>query len=355
MLSTILYGPGDVRAEERPNPFLITPGDAIVRVIATCVCGSDLWPYRGISETEEPGPIGHEALGVVEEVGAEVKSVKPGDVVIVPFSMSCGKCQACRNGCDASCDHVSFYDDTDADGNPSQGGCQSSYLRVGVLANHTLFPVGLTEDEVEARGLVPDLLTISDVMSTGYHAALAAQVKPGDVVAVVGDGAVGLCAVIAAKLLGAKRIIAMSRHADRAALAREFGATDVIPERGVDAITAIKELLSGELADVALECVGTKESMEQAIGVTRGGGRVGYVGVPHGGPVLDVWNLFSRNIQVGGGMASARRHMEVLLPHVLAGEIHPGKVFTLMLPLVEVAKGYAAMDKREAIKVLLRP
>lgn len=355
MLSTVLYGPGDVRLETRPDPVLLTEGDAIVRVLATCVCGSDLWPYRGIAETDGPSPIGHEAVGVVEHLGSEVTSVQVGDVVIVPFSLSCGKCQACRNGEDASCDRCTFYDGDDAEGNPSPGGCQSSMLRVGVLADHTLVPVGLTEAEVLERGLLPDLLALSDVMSTGYHAARAAQVKPGDVVAVVGDGAVGLSAVLAAKLMGVSRIIAMSRHADRAALAREFGATDIISERGDDAVTAVRTLLGGDLVDAALECVGTEQSMAQALGVTRDGGRVGYVGVPHGGAGLNIWELFGRNIAVGGGMASARAHIDLLLPLVLAGKIHPGRVFDLELPLSEVAAAYAAMDERKAIKVMLRP
>jgi len=355
MLATVLEAPGEIHVEELPDPTILTPGDAIIRVAACCVCGSDLWPYRGIEKVTEPRKIGHEAIGVVEQVGEEVKSVKPGDFVIVPFSFSCGKCQACRNGCDASCDHVAFAGSEDADGNPSQGGCQASKLRVGVDADHTLFPIGLTEAEVKERGLTADLLALSDVMSTGYHAAVAAQVKPGDVVAVIGDGAVGLCAVIAAKLLGAKRIVAFSRHADRAALAREFGATDVLAERGDAAAPALRILLGGDLADVALECVGTKESFDQALDVVRGGGRIGYVGVPHGVPGLDVGKLFGRNIQVGGGMASARRHMETLLPYVLRGEIHPGKVFDLELPLTEAAQAYQAMDQRKAIKVLLRP
>jgi len=350
-----MYGPGEVKSEIRPDPQILTPGDAIIRVVAACVCGSDLWGYRGIDEVDEPRRMGHEAIGVVTEVGAEVHNAKPGDFVILPFSLSCGKCQACRHGVDASCDHCAFFDSDDAAGRESQGGCQSSMLRVPDLADHTMVPVGLSEAEIKKRGLLPDLLTLSDVMCTGYHAAVSAQVGPDDVVAVVGDGAVGLCAIIAAKLLGAKRIIAMSRHEDRAALAREFGATDVVPERGEAAVAAIKKLLDGDLVDAALECVGTKESMEQAIDITRGGGRVGYVGVPHGGSELDLWKLFGRNITVGGGMASARDYIPKLLPLVLNGEIHPGKVFDLTLPLSEVAEAYAAMDHRTAIKVMLIP
>ncbi|PZR51590.1 IMP dehydrogenase [Xylanimonas oleitrophica] len=353
MLAAVIHGARDVRAEERPDPTILTPGDAVVRVVAACVCGSDLWSYRGVAPTHEPHPIGHELVGVVEELGDEVTSAKVGDFVIVPFSLSCGQCQACRAGFPSACDVVTFFGSPDRQGLPVDG-AQGERVRIP-LAQHSLFPVGLTEEEVEARGLVPHLLTLADVMSTGYHAAVSAHVGPGDVVAVVGDGAVGLSGVLAAKILGARRIVAMSRHEDRAALARRLGATDVVAERGAEAPAAVRALLDGDLADAALECVGTKESMDQALSVVRGGGRVGFVGVPNGGPELPVGRLFTRNLTVGGGMASARRYMEELLPRVLDGSIQPGAVFDLELPLAEVAEAYAAMDERRATKVLLRP
>ncbi len=352
MLAAIIHGPRDVRAENRPDPRVLTPGDAVVRVVASCVCGSDLWPYRGVNETREPRPIGHELVGVVEELGADVTSAQVGDFVIVPFSLSCGRCQACRAGFPSACDKVTGFGSADRDGLPVDG-AQGERVRIP-LAQHSLFPVGRTEADLEAAGLVPHLLTLADVMSTGYHAAVSAHVGPGDVVAVVGDGAVGLSGVIAAKQLGAERIIAMSRHEDRSALARELGATDVVAERGEEATAAVRDLLDGNLADTALECVGTAQSMDQAFGVVRGGGRIGFVGVPHG-PALDVTRMFRRNISVGGGMASARRYMAELLPDVLDGTITPGRVFDLELPLAKVAEAYAAMDERRATKVLLRP
>ena len=353
MLTTLIYGPRDIRVEERPDPVLLTDDDAVLRTVACCVCGSDLWPYRGVTPTEAPHGIGHEMIATVEALGKNVTSVQVGDFVIVPFSLNDGTCQECRDGETASCQNCTFMGGLDRQGHPMDG-CQTQMIRIP-LAQASLFPVGITVAEARRRSLIPSLLTLSDVMSTGYHAALGGQVKPGDVVAVVGDGAVGLCAVIAAKLLGAGRIIAMSRHADRAALARRFGATDVIAERGADAAGAVKKLLGGDLVDVALECVGTKESMEQAFNVTRGGGRIGFVGVPNGGAELDIWQMFARNIAVGGGMASARAHMEVLLPKVLSGEIEPGLVFDLTLPLEQAPQAYEAMDQRAAIKVLLDP
>lgn len=346
MLTTFLNAPGHISVEDRPRPILQSDADAVVRVVAACVCGSDLWGYRGISEVTEPQAMGHEAIGVVEEVGDAVSSAKPGDFVIIPFSFNCGDCQACAAGCPASCVKSAWYD--------SHSAAQAEFVRVP-MANASLFVTGLTEGDVEARGLIPHLLALSDVMSTGYHAAKSANVGPGDVVAVVGDGAVGLCAVLSAKLLGAKTVIAMSRHEARSALAREFGADVVVAERGEAAPAAIRAVLDGNLADVALECVGTKESMNQAFACVRGGGRVGYVGVPHGGVELDVWSMFSSNVSLAGGLASARRWMEELLPLVISGEIEPGKVFDLTLPLGDAAAAYAAMDRREAIKVMLRP
>ena len=353
MLAAVIHDARDVRAEERPDPKILTPGDAVVRVVAACVCGSDLWPYRGVTTVKRPRPIGHELVGVVEELGSEVTSARVGDFVILPFTMSCGVCQSCRAGYPAACDLVTGFGSKDRDGHPVDG-AQGERVRIP-LAQHSLFPVGRPAAELEAAGLVPHLLSLADVMSTGYHAAFSARVSAGDTIVVVGDGAVGLSGVIAARLLGAERIVAMSRHEDRAALAREFGATDVVAERGEEGLAALRDLLDGDLADAALECVGTKQSMDTALDVVRGGGRVGFVGVPNGGPELSVRRLFDRNLTIGGGMASARRYMETLLPDVLSGAITPGKVFDLELPLADVAEGYAAMDERRATKVLLRP
>ncbi|WP_166850725.1 zinc-binding dehydrogenase [Isoptericola sp. BMS4] len=353
MLASVIHDARDVRAEERPDPRILTPGDAVVRVVAACVCGSDLWPYRGVTPTKRPRPIGHELVGVVEELGDDVTSARVGDFVVLPFTMSCGTCQACRAGVTAACDLVTGFGGTDREGHPVDG-AQGERVRIP-LAQHSLFPVGRTEAEIEAAGLVPHLLALADVMSTGYHAAASARVAEGETVVVVGDGAVGLCGVIAARLLGAGRVVAMSRHPDRAALARDLGATDVVAERGDDAIAALRELLDGDLADAALECVGTKQSMDTALDAVRGGGRIGFVGVPHGGPELSVRRMFDRNLTVGGGMASARHYMEQLLPAVLSGEIEPGRVFDRELPLADVAEAYAAMDERRATKVLLRP
>jgi len=349
MKSTFLPAPGDIRVEEVPQPHILAPSDAIVRVTAACVCGSDLWPYRGVRAIGHPTSMGHELVGVVEEVGAEVSTVKPGDFVISPFSFSDNTCQSCRAGFPSACDHLAFFGSTDSAGLPT-GGAQSEFARIP-MADGSLVVVPAPFDDA----LVPALLSLADVMSTGHHAAVSAGVGPGDVAVVVGDGAVGLSGVLAAARLGAERVIAMSRHQDRSDLARAFGATDVVAERGEAGIAAIRELLGGDLADAALECVGTEQSMDQAIGSVRGGGRVGYVGVPVGGSRLPIGVLFSRNITVGGGMAPARHYIPELLPEVLSGAIDPGRVFDLELSLDDAAEGYAAMDERRAIKSLLRP
>ena len=344
----MIYGERDIRVEERPNPQLHLSTDAIVRVVASCVCGSDLWAYRGVRHVDAARPIGHEFVGVVEQIGEDVTTLAVGDFVIAPFTTSDGTCSACRNGMTSACEHLGFFGTGDEHGHPIDGG-QGQYVRVP-SADGTLVAVPGPVDDA----LVPSLLTLSDVMSTGHHAAVSAGVGPGSTVVVVGDGAVGLCAVLASARLGASRIVAMSRHADRQQLAREFGATDIVTERGADGIAAVRELLGG-LADCSLEAVGTEESMVQALGVTRPGGRLGFVGVPAGGPQLPVQQLFSTNIIVGGGMAPARAYIPELLPDVLSGAINPGRVFDLELPLGEVAEAYAAMDERRAIKVLLRP
>ena len=349
MLATVIHAARDIRVEEVPDPALSTGGDAIVRVVAACVCGSDLWPYRGVTATKEPHRIGHEFVGIVEEVGAEVRDIKAGDFVIAPFYFCDGTCVNCRNGVSTSCLSGGWWGSDDKLGGFADGG-QGERVRVP-LADGTLSvvegPVG--DDEIAG------LLTLSDVMGTGHHAAVSAGVGPGDSVAVVGDGAVGLCAIIAAKRLGATTIIAMSRHPQRQALAREFGATHIVEERGDAGIARVRELTEGVGADRVLECVGTKESMDQALRSTRPGGMVGYVGVPNGGPELPVRQMFGRNVGVNGGVAPVRGYIEELLPDVRSGAIQPGRVFDLVLPLTEAAEAYAAMDERRATKVMLRP
>jgi threonine dehydrogenase-like Zn-dependent dehydrogenase len=348
MKATIMAGTRDVRLVDRPDPTILAPKDVVVRVVAACVCGSDLWGYRDFGDGKER-LMGHEMVGIIEQRGDDVTALNIGDFVISPFSLSDGTCQSCLAGSTSVCDHVTFFGGRDEDRLPVDGG-QGELIRMPLGESSLVVVPGPVDD-----ALVPHLLALSDVASTGHHAAVSAHVGPGDVVVVVGDGAVGLCAVLAAARLGASRIIAMSRHADRQAVARAFGATDIIEERGADGIAALRTLLDGDLADAALECVGTKESMEQALGAVRGGGRVGFVGVPAGGPELPIREIFDRNITVGGGMAPARTYIPLLLPEVLSGAIQPGKVFDLELPLARVAEAYAAMDERRAIKVLLRP
>lgn len=349
MRTTIIHGPNDVRFEERPDPQIQSPGDAVVRVVRTCVCGSDLWNYRGVQPTTAPHPIGHEFIGVIEAIGAEVTTLSVGDFVIAPFTDSDGTCVHCRNGITTSCVNFGFWGSVNRNGEPLDG-AQGQYVRVP-FADGTLLALPEAPDE----RLYPHLLTLADVMSTGHHAARAGHVGPGSNVVIVGDGAVGLCAVIAAKRLGAERIIAMSRHQDRQRLAESFGATDIVADRGEEGITAVKELLGGIGADSVLECVGTKDSMDQALGSVRPGGHLGFVGVPAGAPELPVRQLFNTNIQVAGGMATVRPYLDELLPDVLSGAIEPGRVFDLTLPLDQVAEAYAAMDERRAVKVLLEP
>lgn len=349
MKATLLYGPRDVRLEEVPDPEVRLPTDALVRVVASCICGSDLWPYRGVRDTPEPRRVGHEFVGVVEAVGDDVVTVAAGDFVIAPFTISDGTCPLCLRGVQTSCLRGSGWGFADVDGLLADG-CQGERVRVP-LADGTL--VALTEPP--APELVPDLLALSDVMGTGHHAAASAHVQTGSSVAVVGDGAVGLCAVLAARRLGADRVVIMSRNPARQELARAFGATDVVEQRGDEGIAAVRELFGGIGPDAVLECVGTKESMAQAIGAVRDGGRVGYVGVPAGGPELPIGEMFGRNVSVGGGVAPARHYLPELLREVLGGRLRPGAVFDLELPLAEVAEGYRAMDERRAVKVLLRP
>ena len=348
MKATILHGTRDVRVEEVDDPTIQRPTDALVRVTAACVCGSDLWPYRGINEVKEPRRIGHEFVGIVEEVGSEVRSLRPGDFVIAPFLFSDNTCPHCQVGMQSACRHGGGYGGPDADGMMVDGG-QGEYVRVP-LADGTL----VATREVPDDSLVPSLLTLSDVMGTGWHAAVAAGVREGDTVVVVGDGAVGLCGVIAASRMGAERVVAMSRHESRQKLATHFGATDIVSARGEEGEAAVMDLTEGVGADAVLECVGTGEAMTTAITVARPGATVGYVGVPHG-VELPIGTMFRRNVGVGGGVAPVRQYLPQLRDDVLSGAIDPGAVFDLELPLSEVAEAYAAMDERRAIKSLVRP
>lgn len=349
MRTTVISGPGEIQSVEVDEPQIHRPSDVVVRVVASCICGSDLWPYRGVQETKETHPIGHEFVGVVEEVGDDVTTLRPGQFVIAPFVVSDGSCVNCRNGFQTSCLHGASWGATDEHGLEVHGG-QSARVRVP-LADGTL----VATEELPDEELIASLLALSDVMSTGHHAAVSAGVGPGRTVAVVGDGAVGLCAVLASKRLGAERIVLFSRHASRQALGREFGADTVLEERGDAGVRAVHELFDGVGPDCVLECVGTAESMDQALRSVRPGGFVGYVGVPSGGAELPIRTMFDGNINVAGGVAPARAYIPELLPDVLSGAINPGRVFDLTLPLADVAEGYVAMDERRAIKVLLKP
>jgi hypothetical protein len=337
MRGTVLYGPGDVRFEDVPEPTIVKPTDAIVRLAATCICGSDLWPYRGIGENPFPMHMGHEYCGTVVEIGAEVKTVKPGQFVVGSFCLSDNTCPHCKFGFQSSCEQREFMT-----------GAQAPLARVS-LADGTL--VATAENPPEE--LIPSLLAVSDVLGTGWYAADAARVRPGSTVAVVGDGAVGLMGVLAAKQMGAARIIAMSRHKSRQELALEFGAADIVTERGEAGVARIKALTGNVGADAVLECVGTKESMAQAIQAARPGAMVGFVGVPHG-VQFDGQELFFAQRGLMGGPAPVRRFLPHLMDLVLQRKINPGKVFDLELPIADVAEGYRAMDERRAIKTLLR-
>ncbi|WP_418059122.1 zinc-dependent alcohol dehydrogenase family protein [Pimelobacter simplex] len=338
MRATTIHGTRDIRVDEVPDPQLKRPTDAIVKVTAGCICGSDLWPYRGENPIRPGATIGHECIGVVEEVGAEVRDFRAGDYVIVPFCHCDNTCAHCRNGAQSACVNLSMT---------SSG--QAEYARVGQADGSLVATGGTPPDD-----LLASVLALTDVMPTGWHAAVCAGVKAGDTAVVVGDGAVGLCAVIAAKAMGAERIVAMSRHAPRQELARAFGATHVVAARGKEAIAEVLELTDGVGADAALECVGTGDAMTTAIGVTRPGGGVGYVGVPHG-VELPVRKLFETNIGLRGGIAPVRRYLPDLLRLVQDRAIDPGRVFDLTLPMEESPEGYRAMDERRAIKVMLRP
>jgi threonine dehydrogenase-like Zn-dependent dehydrogenase len=344
MRAAVFVEPGRIDVVDRPDPVLRDPTDAVVRVTATCVCGSDLWYYRGQSPREPGQTIGHELVGVVEEVGREVRTLRPGTVVIAPFRWNDGTCRHCVRGAPVACEHGGIW------GQPGADGGQGEAVRVP-FADATLVPV---PDGAATDALLPSLLALSDVMGTGHHAAVVAGVRPGSTVAVVGDGAVGLCAVLAAHRLGAERVIALSRHPDRQALARRMGADQVVAERGEQAVARVLDLTDGTGADHVLECVGTAEAMRTALAAVRPYGQVGYVGLPHG-VELPVATLFGRGLTVGGGIAPARRYLPELLPDVLDGTIDPGAVFDHTVALEQVLDGYRAMDERRAVKSLVLP
>lgn len=338
MKGTMLYGARDVRFEDRPEPKIIKPTDAVIKLSATCVCGSDLWPYRGIDPVSRPMPMGHEYVGIVEEVGREVKTIKPGQFVVGSFATSDNTCPHCQHGYHSSCVQREFM-----------SGAQAQWLRVP-LADGTL----VATPDLPSDDLIPSLLTASDVLGTGWFAADAAQVKPGSTVVVVGDGAVGLLGVLSARQMGAERIIIMSRHETRQKLALEFGATDIVAERGDEGVARIKDLTRGIGADSVIEAVGTQEAMMQAIRCARPGGYVGFVGVLHDVAIPGTEYFFS-HVHLHGGPAPVRRYLPELIELIWNRKINPGKVFDLILPLERVAEGYRAMDERRAIKALLIP
>ena len=336
MFATVLHGPGDVRFEQVAEPKILKATDAIIKLSATCICGSDLWPYRGIQGIEAPMNMGHEYCGVVVEVGADVRTIKPGQFVVGSFCISDNTCPHCKHGFQSSCEQREFM-----------SGAQASYARVP-QADGTLVATA----ELPSADMIPSLLAVSDVLGTGWYAADAARVQPGSTVVVVGDGAVGLMGVLAANQMGAARIIIMSRHKTRQDLALEYGATDIVSERGDAGVARIKELTHRIGADAVLECVGTKESMSQALQVARPGSMIGYVGVPHG-VEFDGQTLFFSQTGMMGGPAPVRRFMPHLLDLVLSRKINPGKVFDQQIALADVAHGYKSMDERKAIKTLL--
>ena len=343
MRATVMPRAGEVRIENVPDASIIEPTDAVIRVTRACICGSDLWPYNGGPNVPNQR-MGHEAIGVVEEVGSEVQKIRRGQVVIMPFVDSDGTCLFCEEGLPSACIHRNFF------GNGELDGAQAEALRIP-LADGTLYPVDVEEDDA----LMPSLLTLSDVMGTGHHAAIVARVRHGGTVAVVGDGAVGVCGVLAAKRLGAEQIIIMGRHPDRIALAKDFGATDVVSERGDEGIARVRELTKGYGVQSVLECVGTEQAMDTSMGIVRAGGAVGRVGVPHYEVIKAAQQMFYNNVIVGGGPAPTRAYIPDLLPDVLGGRIDPGRVFDRTVDLDGVPDGYRAMNNREALKVMIRP
>jgi threonine dehydrogenase-like Zn-dependent dehydrogenase len=344
MLATVMYRAGDVRVENVPDATIRHPTDALIRVTRACICGSDLWPYKDLPPTEGGRRMGHEAIGVVEAVGKDVRKIRVGDVVVMPFAYSDGTCDFCHEGLQTACVHGGFF------GVGEVGGAQAEALCVP-QADGTLFPLPVGKDDA----LMPALLTLSDVLGTGHHAAIVARVGKGSKAAVIGDGAVGLCAVIAAKRLGAEQIIILGRHPDRIELAKQFGATDVVSGRGDVAIERVRELTGGHGVHSVLECVGSDEAMLTAVGIARAGGAVGRVGVPHYEAVPQARPMFYRNVLVGGGPAPVRSYLGELLPDVMEGRIEPGRVFDRAVGLDGVPDGYRAMNERESIKVMIKP
>lgn len=344
MLATVMYRAGDVRVENVPDATIRHPTDALIRVTRACICGSDLWPYKDLPPTEGGRRMGHEAIGVVEAVGKDVREIRVGDVVVMPFAYSDGTCDFCHEGLQTACVHGGFF------GVGEVGGAQAEALCVP-QADGTLFPLPVGKDDA----LMPALLTLSDVLGTGHHAAVVARVGRGRKAAVIGDGAVGLCAVIAAKRLGAEQIIILGRHPDRIELAKQFGATDVVSGRGGVAIERVRELTGGHGVHSVLECVGSDEAMLTAVGIARAGGAVGRVGVPHYEAVPQARPMFYRNVLVGGGPAPVRSYLGELLPDVMEGRIEPGRVFDRAVGLDGVPDGYRAMNERESIKVMIKP
>ena len=343
MRATLMYGAGDVRVEDVPDPRIIEPADAVVRVLRSCICGSDLWPYRSMPATGHGRRMGHEFLGVVEDAGPDVPGLRPGDLVVAPFVWSDGTCEFCREGLQTSCRHGGLW------GGDLDGG-QGEAVRVP-QAPGTLVKIPADVDEA----LLPSLLTLSDVFCTGHHAAVRARVSPRTKVTVVGDGAVGLCAVLAARRLGAEQIILMGRHKDRTDLGREFGATDVIAERGAEGIERVRERSGGAGTHAVLECVGTAQAMDTSLGVVRDGGVVSRVGAAQYTEVPMDFGTLMRNITLTGGVAPARAYIEELLPGVLDGSLQPGRVFDRAIGLDQTPGGYREMADRQALKVLIRP
>ncbi|MBX6380400.1 MAG: zinc-dependent alcohol dehydrogenase family protein [Thermoflavifilum aggregans] len=344
MRATIMYGAKEVRVEQVPDARIEQPTDALVRVVRACICGSDLWPYRDPQRKETGWQIGHEAIGIVEDVGKEVRTIRRGDFVIMPFAFSDGHCEFCVEGLHTACLHGGFF------GTGPVAGAQAEAVRVP-LADGTLYRLPTRPDDA----MLGSLLTLSDVMGTGHHAAVVARVSPGKRVAVVGGGAVGLCGILAARRLGAEQIILLDRHPERIALGKRFGATDVVTERGSAAVERVMALTGGKGVHTVLECVGTQEAMETSIQITRPGGAIGRVGVPHYETIPASGAAFYKNITVGGGPAPVRAYMDELLPDVLEGRIEPGLVFDRVISLDEVPEGYRAMDQRQAIKVMIKP
>lgn len=338
MRATTIHAPRDIRVSEVPDPTITAPTDAVIKVTAGCICGSDLWSYRGENDIDAGATIGHECVGVVEEVGSEVTSFRPGDFVIVPFDHCDNTCAHCRAGMQAACENLGF----------TVSG-QAEYALVTQAEGSLVKTDGMPDES-----MIPSLLTLADVMATGWHAAVAAGVREGGTAVVVGDGAVGLCGVLAASVMGAEKVIAMSRHEPRQAIARRFGATHVVAERGEAGVEAVREITGGVGGDAVLECVGNDAAMKQAFDVARPGSTVGFVGVPHG-VELPIRRMFQKNIGLAGGMAPVRQYLPDLLKLVESGRIDPGVVFDATLSLDEVAEGYRRMDEREAIKVLIRP